>query len=107
MDVGEPFGDENDPWYLAPNLTGLVPTISDGGFVLWESNAIVRYLAAEHGAGTLWPEDLRVRAEADRWMDFEATTLWANLRPVFLGLMRTPPEERDEDLLEALRKRAE
>lgn len=107
VDVGGPFVSNDEPWYLALNPTGLVPTISDDGFVLWESNAIVRYLAARYGAGTFWPQDPQARAEADRWMDFQATTLWANLRPVFLGLRRTPPEERDEDLLEASRKRAE
>lgn len=107
VDVGGPFVGNDEPWYLALNPTGLVPTISDDGFVLWESNAIVRYLAARYGAGTFWPQDPQARAEADRWMDFQATTLWANLRPVFLGLRRTPPEERDEDLLEASRKRAE
>jgi glutathione S-transferase len=55
--------------YLALNPNGLIPTIEDDGFLLWESNAIVRYLAAKHGAGALWSHDLRVRADADRWMD--------------------------------------
>lgn len=105
--VGGPFGGNDKPWYLKLNPTGLVPTIADDGFVLWESNAIVRYLAARYGAGTLWPEDLPVRAEADKWMDFQATTLWPNLRPVFLSLTRTPPEERDGSIVEASRKRAE
>jgi glutathione S-transferase len=77
------------------NPNGLVPTISDGGFVLWESNVIVRYLAAKHGIGTLCPEDLVGRADADRWMDWQMGTLWANFRPAFVGLIRTPPEKRD------------
>lgn len=107
VDVGGPFGGNDEPCYLALNPTGLVPTISDDGFVLWESNAIVRYLAASYGAGTLSPEDPQARAEADKWMDFQATTLWPNLRSVFLSLMRTPPEERDGNLIEVSRKRAE
>src|SRR5688500_19834296 len=59
IDVGGLFGGNREPGYLRLNPNGLVPTISDGGFVLWESNAIVRYLAARHGMGTLCPEDLK------------------------------------------------
>ena len=95
VDVGGPFGGNREPEYLRLNPNGLVPTISDGDFVLWESNAIVRYLAARYGMGTLYPEDLAQRADADRWMDWQMGTLWANLRPVFIGLVRTPPQERD------------
>ena len=105
IDAGGAFGLTREPEYLALNPNGLVPTISDDGFVLWESNAIVRYLAARHGPGTLWPEDLRERADADRWMDWQLGTLWASMRPVFIGLVRTPPEERDHDAIEAARKR--
>src|SRR6266576_2961671 len=61
-DVGGPFGKNNTPEYLARNPNGLVPTIDDDGFVLWESNAIVRYLCAKHGVGKLWPNDLARRA---------------------------------------------
>lgn len=96
VDVGGPFGGNSEPEYLRLNPNGLVPTISDGGFVLWESNAIVRYLAAKHGTGTLYPENLAQRADADRWMDWQMGTLWANFRPAFVGLVRTPPEKRDQ-----------
>ncbi len=95
VDVGGPFGGNKEPEYLRLNPNGLVPTISDGGFVLWESNAIVRYLAAKHGMGTLCPEDLAERANADRWMDWQMGTLWANFRPAFVGLIRAPPDKRD------------
>ena len=105
IDAGGPFGYTSDPEYLNMNPNGLVPTISDEGFILWESNAIVRYLAAKHGAGTLWPEDLRRRADADRWMDWQLATLWATMRPVFIGLIRTPPGERDHDAIETARKK--
>lgn len=105
VDVGGPFGGNRDPAYLRLNPNGLVPTISDEGFVLWEANVIVRYLAAKHGSGTLYPEDLTVRADADRWMDWQMGTLWASMRPVFIGLVRTPPEERDEASIEASRKK--
>ena len=104
-DVGGPFGGNREPEYLALNPNGLIPVISDDGFVLWESNAIVRYLAAKHGAGTLYPEDLAARAGADKWMDWQLGTLWSSLRPVFIGLVRTPPEERDLAAIEAARIR--
>ena len=77
------------------NPNGLVPTIEDDGFVLWESHAIVRYLSAGHGAGSLWPADIRVRADADRWMDWAGGTLNPAMRAAFWGLVRTPPAERD------------
>ena len=95
VDIGGPFGGTGEPEYLRLNPNGLVPTISDGDFVLWESNAIVRYLAAKYGMGTLCPEALAERADADRWMDWQMGTLWANFRPAFVGLIRTPPEKRD------------
>lgn len=108
VDVGGTFGGNRDPEYLRLNPNGLVPTIADDGFVLWEANVIVRYLAAKHGRGTLCPEDLAERADADRWMDWQMGTLWANFRPAFIGLVRTSPEDRDEARIEAaIKKTAE
>ena len=73
-----------------------MPTIVDGdGTTIWEANAIVRYIAARYGAGSLWPEDASARARADLWLDWMQTTLLPNLAPVFLGLIRTSVEERD------------
>ena len=94
-DVGGAFGGNTTPAYLAKNPNGRVPVIEDDDFVLWESNAIVRYLAAKHGMGTLWPMDLRVRADADRWMDWQATTLTPAMTAVFWGLIRTAEDKRD------------
>jgi len=108
VDLGGPFGGNREPEYLRLNPNGRVPTISDGGFVLWESNAIVRYLAAKYGLGTLCPEDLAERADADRWMDWQMGTLWANFRPAFIGLVRTPPEKRNRaHIAKAISKTAE
>jgi glutathione S-transferase len=95
VDAGMSFGVVNTPEYRKLNPNGLVPTIEDDGLVLWESHAIVRYLAAKHGAGTLWPTDLRVRADADRWMDWAGSSFLPTFRPVFWGLVRTPAEQRD------------
>lgn len=103
VDAGGSFGVVNTQQYRNLNPNGLVPTIEDDGFVLWESNAIVRYLAAKHGAGTLWPEDLKMRAEADRWMDWQNTTFWPAFRPLFWNLVRTPPDQRDQAAMEESR----
>ena len=94
-DAGGVFGIVNTPEYRAMNPNGLVPVLIDGDAVLWESNAIVRYLGAEYGAGTLWPLDPKARALSDRWMDWAAFTLYPAYAPAFMGLIRTPPEKRD------------
>lgn len=94
-DVGGPFGRNQEPEYLALNPNGRVPTIIEDGFVLWESNAIVRYLAMKHG-GALLPGELRERALAEQWMDWQQTAVSPAITPVFWGLVRTPPAERDE-----------
>jgi glutathione S-transferase len=86
------------------NPTGLVPTIDDDGFVLWESHSIVRYLAAKHATGRLSPADLRQRADAERWMDWTYTFQKEFQRPIFWPLVRTPPEKRDPGAIEAARK---
>lgn len=100
-DAGGLFGGTEKDEYLSRNPTGLVPTISDEGFVLWESNAIVRYLSAKHGRGTLWPEDPKVRALADKWMDYQLGTLWPAFKDALVGLIRTPPEQRVPKKIEA------
>ena len=96
IDAGMSFGVVNTPEYRKLNPNGLVPTIDDEGFILWESNAIVRYLSAKHSAGTLWPADLKVRADSDRWMDWCTSTLWPAFRPVFWNLIRTPADKRNQ-----------
>lgn len=96
IDAGMSFGVVNTPEYRKLNPNGLVPTIDDDGFILWESNAIVRYLAATHSPGKLWPTDLKVRADADRWMDWCTSTLWTAFRPVFWNLIRTPVDKRSQ-----------
>ncbi|MDQ3638722.1 MAG: glutathione S-transferase family protein [Actinomycetota bacterium] len=101
VDAGGEFGGTHEPEYLAMNPTGLIPTIRDDGFTLWESNTIVRYLAAKYGAGSLWPEDPAARALAEKWMDYQLGTLWVAFRAAFLGLFRTPPEKRDPDQIQA------
>jgi len=99
-EAGGLFGLVKTPEYMALNPNSLVPVIEDDGFVLWESNVIVRYLCARHSAGEMYPTDLRERFDAERWMDWQQTTLNPASRPGFLQLVRTPPEQRDAALLD-------
>lgn len=106
VDAGGKFGKTQTPEYKAMNPMSLVPVIEDDGFVLWESNAIVRYLAAKHGAGTLWPQDIQQRAISDRWMDWQTTALWPSMRDMFFGLIRTAPADRNMKVIEDSRENA-
>ena len=107
IEAGGKYGVVNTPEYRAMNPNGLVPVIDHDGFILWESNAIVRYLAARHGEGSLWPTDIQMRADADRWMDWQAVSFNPVLGPAFIQLIRTAPEKRDAAVVEAARAEAE
>jgi len=106
IDAGMQYGVVNEPHYRKMNPNGLVPVIDDGGAIIWESNAIVRYLGAKYGKGTFWNEDPAARAQSDKWMDWCATVYWPPMREVFWGLIRTPPEKRNPELIESSRKKA-
>jgi glutathione S-transferase len=93
IDVGGAFGKTDTPSYRGMNPTGKVPTLQEGAFTLWESNAIVRYLARD--AVDLWPSSPQARAIVDHWMDAQQTELNRPMSGVFWGLVRTPPEKRD------------
>jgi len=90
IDAGLEFGHNDQPWYLALNPNGRVPLMQDGEFSLWESNTIVRYLAAKHGLGALCPASLETRAHAERWMDWQLSVLVQPVSVVFWNLIRTP-----------------
>jgi len=96
-DVGGKFG--MDDAYLAKNPNALIPTIEDGRVVLWESNTIVRYLAAQYGGDRWWPADPAQRARGERWMDWQGD--YANAqRDAFVGYVRTPEAERNYAAIE-------
>ena len=100
-DAGRQFGIVQTPAYRALNPNGLVPTVEDdaspagGRLCLWESNVIVRYLCARHAAGSLYPEPLAERFDAERWMDWQQTTLNPAGRDAFIQWVRTPADRRD------------
>ena len=105
IDAGMAFGKNDTAEYLAMNPNGRVPTLVDGDYVLWESNSIMRYLNLAYGEGAaIYPQDPRGRASVDRWLDWTLSTLQPVDRPVFWGLVRTPPEQRD---MAALQKAAD
>ena len=103
IDIGGPFGRTHDADYVAMNPNSVVPTLEEeDGFVLWESNTILRYIASSHAEGTaVWPDDLQARANIDRWMDWQQTTLGPPSTTLFQGLIRTAPEARDATAIEA------
>ena len=106
-EAGGRFGVVQTPEYLALNPNAMVPTIDDGEgserVTLWESNVIVRYLCAKHSHGKFYPSDLPARFDAERWMDWQQTTLNRASRDVFWQLIRTKPEERDHAAMERSR----
>ncbi|MFH0024834.1 glutathione S-transferase family protein [Pseudomonas fluorescens] len=96
IDAGGAFGVVDTPEYRAMNPNGRVPVIEDEGLVLWESNAIVRYLLARHASDSAWyPADPRTRATADKWMDWTTSSFAGPFRTVFWGVLRTPAEKQD------------
>src|ERR1700733_3173574 len=106
IDIGGPFGQNREAAYLAKNPNGLVPTLEEeDGFLLWESNSIVRYLAAKHRASVLEPGDLRTRASASKWMDWQLAVAGPAITDCFWGLIRTPPEKRDHAAIAESKKK--
>ncbi len=96
IDVGGSFGKTDTPEYRGMNPTGLVPTLQEDDFTLWESNAILRYLCHAHAPHSmLWPQEPHQRANIDRWMDAQQTVLNRPMGVVFWGLIRTPADKRD------------
>ncbi len=97
IEVGGSFGGLDTPEFRLMNPHGRVPVIKDGDHIVWESQAILRYLAATHGGEAFWSEDPRVRAKVDQWMDWSQTCVQPDfLNGVFWGFYRTPAEQRNE-----------
>lgn len=101
IDAGATFGIVQTPEYKARNPNAMVPLLEDGDFTLWESNVIVRYLAARHPEGGLYPQDVRTRFDAERWMDWQQTALNNAGREAFIQCIRTPAERRNPQAIEA------
>ncbi len=99
--IGGTFGGLDSSEYGAINPNRLVPAMNDNGFILWESNAIVRYLCKQYGNGSLYPADPQQCALADQWMEWYKSTVMPAIFPAFWGLVRTPREEQNEGQISA------
>ncbi|MCW2309235.1 glutathione S-transferase family protein [Rhodobium gokarnense] len=98
--AGGAFGIVGSPEYRALNPNGLVPCLEDDGLVLWESNAIVRYLARRYGEPPFAPADPRQWAAADKWMDWTSLSFAVPFRDLFWNLVRCSAEDRDSAAME-------
>jgi glutathione S-transferase len=104
--VGGRHGGTDTPEYIAMNPNRLVPTLSDGKLVLWESHAIVRYLAAAYGQTTLWRTDIAERAIVDQWTDWVSSTFQPAWLAVFMLTVRTAPDKQDPAAIKAALSKA-
>lgn len=101
INAGGAYGKVNEEPYRSLNPNGLVPLLQDGDLVLWESNTIVRYLAAKFGQEPFYQQEIQARAAAEKWMDWQLSTITAPFRTLFWGMVRTPPEQRDSQQIDA------
>lgn len=103
---GAAFGVVDTPAYRAMNPNGTIPTIDDGGFVLWESNAIVGYVAQTYAPAHLFGADARRFALGMQWMGWENEHLEPPLHTLVMELVRLDPDRRDASAAENARQRA-
>ena len=103
FDVGHRYGGTNTPEFLAMNPNGTVPVLRDGdGEPLWETGAILRYLAGRYGAAPFWPSDGPARAHVDKWAEWAKLNVALNFTdPVFWQVVRTAPADQDPRALGA------
>jgi glutathione S-transferase len=95
-DVGGSFGGLDTPQFVALNPNKSIPVIEDGGTVVWESHAILRFLAAKYGPDDIYPAEPAARSQVERWLDWHLGVLAPAITPVFLGYFRTPAAARNE-----------
>lgn len=99
--IGRQHGGTHEDWYRKINPNGIIPTIKDGDFVLWESNAIVAYVCEKYGMGDLCPNDVHQRALCHQWMAWQITTAYPHLLPIFLNTMRPAEYKGGQALVDA------
>lgn len=104
VEKGGAFGGLDDPEYVKLNPNRLIPTVVDDGFVLWESGAILCYLASTYGQGTLYPTDPRARGEAYRWVFWQGGTVRSSIMQLYLQWRVWKPAYRHLEELERLRR---
>lgn len=99
VDVGGHFAFHDCPNYLEINATGLVPTINDGGYILWESGAIIRYLCEAKDGGSLYPSQPKARGTINQWYDWASVTLLADYKTIYWQSFRLEAHLVDRETL--------
>ena len=105
VQLGGTYGGLDDPEFVAMNPHRRIPTLKDGDTVVWESDAIIRYVAAKYSSGTLWPEDIAERARADQWMAWTLAHLYDDSNLLFWLTVRTPVAAQDGRRIERVHER--
>jgi len=100
IDAGLHFGKNRTTEFLKLNPNGLVPTLEDDKFVLWESNTIMRYLTQQYDKAQRFSADLETRQYSEQWLDWQLGSMWPTLRVAFVGLTRTPEDQRNYAVIE-------
>ncbi|MEM8645428.1 MAG: glutathione S-transferase N-terminal domain-containing protein [Pseudomonadota bacterium] len=101
IELGGKFGGLEDPEFLTLNPHGRVPVLVDDDVVVWESTAIIRYLAAAYSPGAIWPEEAGARAGVDKWMDWAQSRLYPEANRLFWRLIRTPEADQNAEKIAA------
>jgi glutathione S-transferase len=99
-DWGSGFKSTQSAEFLALNPCAMVPVIQDGDFTLWESNTIIRYLAAQYDGAQLYPAEAKARARVDQWIDWQASELNRSWSYAFMSLVRHSPDYQDKSALD-------
>lgn len=96
-DVGHKYGGTDTDWFYALNPNRTVPVLQDGDHPpLWETGAILRYLASRYGHDAFWPTELFARTEVDRWLEWSKINVALMFTaPVFWHVVRTPLAQQD------------
>lgn len=105
IDAGGSFGGLREPDYLAMNPNGYIPTMQDGDFCLWESHAIIRYVAEKYGSAGLYPQTIEGRALANQWMDWMQSNLHVSFMEMFWNLVRAPKDVQNPAKIQKIRER--
>lgn len=97
-DVGHKYGGNDTPEFLAMNPNGTVPVLQDGdGEPIWETGAILRYLANRYATPPFWPAELEARTQIDKWTEWAKINIAAGFTvPIFWQVVRTAAKNRDE-----------
>ncbi|AYA40739.1 glutathione S-transferase family protein [Xenorhabdus nematophila] len=99
VDIGGKFGKLNEPGYLRMNPNAVIPCLQEGDFILWESNVIVRYIAAKFGQNSLYPTDLQERASVEKWMDWVSCNMFPPIKQLMINVVRTPKDQQNPEII--------